>query len=525
MKQKQWILIFSALLLLKCLLHFSLNGQWSFHRDELLYLALGRHLDWGYASVPPGIGFWAWVGTAILGGSVSAIRLLATLAGTTTVLLTGLMAREMLRNPATGQPVASGRFSVLLIGLGGLTCAAFLRPSMLFMPVVFDLLYWTLLCWLWLKWLHTQRDQWLLWLGVATGLGILNKYTMLLPVLGLLPAVIFTRQRRIFRKKAFYTAVLVALVLISPNVFWQYQHDFPLFRHMTELAASQFAHVSIRGFAIDQVQFFLPLLPVWLAGLYWLLGDKTAVLWRPFAWLFVVVIGVLVFFNAKSYYALGAYPVLLAAGAAFIERKTQASYRAVRWLITAFALFAGGISLPVALPLFGPEQQAQFTQKLVQYPIFEGINRWENGKTYALPQDYADMLGWQELAAIVSTAWQQIPEPQRAAIYAENYGQAGAIERLGHFRQRPLLLSFSDSYRYWLPERLPSDFYTLLYINDELGDDMPGFFAKIEKVGEINLPLSRQNGVQVYRCENPTPAFFDRINTAMYAAKNNLPIE
>lgn len=140
MKRLSWLQILAFFLIVKLLLHFYLNGQWSFHRDELLYLALGRNLDWGYASVPPGIGFWAWFGDAILGGSEQAIRLIATLFGSATVLLTGLMAKEMLpKNEGTG--VETGRFSMLIIGLAGLTSGAFLRPSMLFMPVVFDMFY------------------------------------------------------------------------------------------------------------------------------------------------------------------------------------------------------------------------------------------------------------------------------------------------------------------------------------------------------------------------------------------------
>ena len=97
MKKLTWLHLLLFFTGLKLLFHLCLNGQWSFHRDELLYLALGRHLDWGYASVPAGIGFWAWLGDSVLGGSVEAIRLISTGFGTATVLLTGLMAKEMLK--------------------------------------------------------------------------------------------------------------------------------------------------------------------------------------------------------------------------------------------------------------------------------------------------------------------------------------------------------------------------------------------------------------------------------------------
>jgi hypothetical protein len=521
MKKYTWIHILAALIAAKLLLHFYLNGQWSFHRDELLYLALGRHLDWGYASVPAGIGFWAWFGDQALGGSVWAVRLISTLFGAGIVLLTGLMAKEMLPDKTAG----SGKFAMLIVGLAGLVCGAFLRPCMLFQPVVFDIFYWTLLCWLFLKYINTEKTTWLLWFGAAAGLGLLNKYSVLILLFGMVPGLLFTAQRRIFWQKQFYLAAGLALLIFSPNILWQAQHQFPVFRHIGELAATQFAHVTPGGFFGDQIQFFLPALPVWLCGLYFLLFKKEAAPWRIFGWMYLLVLAVLLFFSAKSYYALGAYPVLLAAGAAFLERATAQRHGWLRVALPAFMLLLGILVVPVALPLFQPEKEAQFMQNLTQLPELKSSLRWEDGNYYALPQDFADMTGWQEIADIAGQTWQRIPDKANAAIYAEHYGQAGAIEHLGKKYGVPPVLSFSDNYRYWLPDSLPAGFKTLIYVNDELGDDMPGFFEKIEKIWELDMPLSRQHGDQIYRCENPTPAFFDRINTAIRKAKQEEEIE
>jgi 4-amino-4-deoxy-L-arabinose transferase-like glycosyltransferase len=313
MKKLTSLQILGIFLVAKLLLHFSLNAGWPFHRDELLYLALGRHLDWGYASVPAGIGFWAWLGTEVLGGSVWAVRLIATLFGTGTVLLTGLMVREFFPKEN------NGRFAMLLIGLAGLTCGAFLRPSMLFMPVVFDMFYWTLLCWLFLKYINTEKPSWLLWFGTAAGASLLNKYTPLIFLFAMLPGLILSKERRIFTQKNLYLATALALLILSPNIAWQAEHRFPLFRHFGVLAETQFAHVTLGGFIGDQLQFFLPALPIWLGGLYFLLVKKEAAPWRTFGWMFLMVLAVLLFFNAKSYYSLGAFPVLIAAGGGLLR--------------------------------------------------------------------------------------------------------------------------------------------------------------------------------------------------------------
>ena len=135
------------------------------------------------------------------------------------------------------------------------------------------------------------------------------------------------------------------------------------------------------------------------------------------------------------------------------------------------------------------------------------------------------MLGWEELAQKTGETWQLIPDKTTAAIYADSYGHAGAIEHFGKKYGVPKVLSFSDNYQYWLPDSLPTDFQTLIYVNDELGDDMSGFFQEIEKVWELDMPLSRQHGDQIYLCKNPTPVFFERINTAIKQARNDVEIE
>lgn len=127
---QEWNILF-IFVVLKLLIHFIFNANYEFHRDEYLYLDEARHLNWGYMEVPPMIAVIGKIGIW-LGGSVFAVRLLPTLAGTAILILVGLMVKEL-----GGKKWAMG-----LACLAYLLSPAFLRGSMFLMPVVFNQLMW-----------------------------------------------------------------------------------------------------------------------------------------------------------------------------------------------------------------------------------------------------------------------------------------------------------------------------------------------------------------------------------------------
>ena len=66
----------------KLLLHLLTSVQrYGYFRDELYYLDMARHLDWGYVDAAPLAGVCAKIALA-LGGSLAALRILPALAGT-----------------------------------------------------------------------------------------------------------------------------------------------------------------------------------------------------------------------------------------------------------------------------------------------------------------------------------------------------------------------------------------------------------------------------------------------------------
>src|SRR5213595_2684473 len=123
------IIFFSAVTLL---VHLSTNGRYGYFRDELYYIACGRHLAFGYVDQPPLAILLLRLSEALLGDSLFAIRLLPALAGAATVALTGAIAREL-----------GGRGWAIALACAGSLCALFnLAVGNFFSMNAFEPLFW-----------------------------------------------------------------------------------------------------------------------------------------------------------------------------------------------------------------------------------------------------------------------------------------------------------------------------------------------------------------------------------------------
>ena len=484
-----------AFALLKIILHLATADALGFHRDEYLYLALGRHLDWGYWSNPPFTGFVSWLSQSVLGDSLSATRALPAICGGGLVLLCGLMVREL----------GGGRFAQLLCGAGLLFSIVWLRAFSMLQPVPFDVFLWALLAFGTLKWLNTRDDRWWWLIGAAAGLGFLNKYTLLFWAAAFFVALLLTPQRRVLLTRWPWLAAGLALVVLSPNLIWQWQHQFPVVHHMGELARTQLDHVKPVHFMLDQLLFHGPGgALIWLAGLLFLLRAPAMRSFRLAGWFYLALLLIFLTLNGKSYYTLGAYPVLFAAGAVWWEQwvKNIWGRTALVLLVIASALPLFPIGVPA--PGWPPERLVQYFQKLTDKGIV--TVRWEDGELHTLPQDYADMPGWTEIQALADSA-SVMAGADAYMIYGDNYGQAGAADYWAHRTGRLrayAITSFSDSYLLWAPDTIPARLATMIYINDEEpGEDVQALFADIRLVGKVSNPLAREFGTGVWLFRSP----------------------
>lgn len=428
-----FLLIVTLGVIIKLGIHMYSNGNYGFHRDELLHLAVSEHLDWGFMEFPPLIGVFGKVSTTLLGDSVLAVRTFPALAGVLMLLLTVAMVREMKGN----------NYAVLLVVAAFLAVYSYWRNHTLFQPVAFDQLFWTLSSFLLIKYINTKHKKYLLWIGLSAALGFLNKYTMVFWGVGFVVGLLFYDSAKTYTNKWFWVTALLFLVLVIPNIIWQSQHNWPVFAHLTGLYEVQLNENSRIDFLRGQFFSMNPFnFPIWLLGLWAYFFNKELKQYKPLGILFLVS-GLLLFLaKGKGYYFYACYPIVFAAGAVFITEKLNHYKKSFLIYIACIILLVTGLSrLPFLTPILPIEQFVEFAE----------LKRDETGRVEGLTGDYADMFGWEEQVALVDSVYNTLTEEEKSKtiLWAENYGEAGAINHLGKKYGLPKSVCKHGSFWLW----------------------------------------------------------------------------
>jgi hypothetical protein len=478
---------------LKLALHFLANSNFGFHRDELLYMALGEHLDWGYKEVPPFVAGISWLSATVFGDSVFAIRLFPTLFGALIVFLTGLIVLNM----------GGKRLAISIACMGTILSPAFLASQYLFQPVVFDQFFWTLTAYLLIRYLRTRSSVNLYYLGASVGFGMLNKYTMVLFALALVIGLVVSPQRKLLLNKAWIIAAAIAFIIFLPNLIWQLNNGIPVVKHMKELKETQLDNLSPIDFILQQLLIHAGGIFIWIGGLIYLFVSRSNKQYRFLGIAFFITMILLIVLNGKVYYGFGAYPMLFAAGGIAFYKLLKRFKPALKYAVLAFIFIPNLLFFPVAVPILPLSSTLKFFTFIannlnIRFPL-----KWEDQKEHATTQDYADMLGWDELAEKVSKAYHQIPANERAkaTIFASNYGQAGAID---HYRKKynlPPVVCLNSSYALWAPPSIPSTHF--VYVDDEYPNDLLPYFNTVRKIGEVENPYAREKGTAIFLLSYP----------------------
>lgn len=484
-----------ALAAFKLGLHVTVNATspYGFHRDELLYFAMGKYLAPWRMDFPPMIAFLADAVRALLGDSLVAIRLVPALAGTAILVLTAAIAREL----------GGGRGAQLLACLAVLTNSLFLRPSNLFQPVVLDQLWWTVGFFALVRLARHEPSErgrdWLL-LAAAAGLGLLTKFSIVFFGFGVFVALSVSDWRRSFATPWPWIALGLALLVGSPSLVGQWRLGFPVVGQMLELQATQLALVTVWDF----LGFQLGRGPVALLALV----GAVALLTMPgFSRFRIVGLAGLAAFltllllRGKPYYAGPIYPTLFAAGAVatgwIASRRWQVS---IRWAAVLAFLIHGIVRAPLGLPFLPPQMMEEYGIRVAgRRSVTTNV-----GDIERLPQDYADMLGWEEQVAAVARVYDSLPPTDRgrAVLFASNYGEAGAIDFFGPRYGLGRAVTPVGSYWYFGPGELSGEILVALgFEREELESDC-GILEEAARLGHPYAVREERN-LTIFVCREP----------------------
>ncbi len=446
--------------------HLATYAGYGYFRDELYYLANGEHLGFGYVEHPPLIGVIAWLVRATLGDSLFAIRLLPAIAAAATVWMTMGIAREM----------GGGGFAQALAGLSAILAPVFLGLFGVFTMNAFDLVIWAALWWIAARWLRTGNERLWLAFGVIAGLGLENKISVLFLGFGLVVGLVLGRRWNAFRSRWFWIGGAIAVLLLLPHVIWQAVNGWPTLEFMRNAVARKNVVLSPAGFMGAEVFNTFGTAPVWLVGLAYLLVARGAKPFRPLGWAFLAVVGVMLTTNAKPYYLTPGFVAVFAAGGVAFERLGATRAAAiVRAAVVAVVIAGGIVAAPIAKAILTEDAYVRYARALGVSPPQE-----ERQSLGRLPQSFADMHGWRELADAVSGVYHQLPpaDQARACIYATNYGEAGAIDLFGPRLGLPKAISGHNSYVLWGPRGCTGE---VIVIIGGTREDHASDFASLER--------------------------------------------
>lgn len=430
-----WVL--PALALGTVALHLLFAGGYGYFRDELYFLACGQRLSWGYVDQPPFIAGVARLVAVLFGESLVGVRAPAALAAGGLVALTGWMTHRL----------GGGTFAIALSGLAAALAPVNLAFGHLLTMNAFEPLFWMGCAALLVRMVRTDERR--LWLGVGAlvGLGVLNKHSMGFFCVCLALGLLLTPQRRLMASRWLGLGALLAVLLVLPHVLWQVSNGWPMLELLRNGQLYKNAPFALGEFLSGQLLLLHPLFaPVWLAGLGALLFSRAYRPYRALGLGYVLLLGLYILLEAKAYYMGPAYPMLLAAGAGVLERALRGTLP--RAAVLAAVAVGGAALLPMTKPVLPVERFIAYQRLLGQE-----APRTERHRMGALPQHYADQHGWRELVEAVAQVYRRLtPEEQaRTVIYAQNYGEAGAIDWLGRELGLPRARSGHNHYFLWGP--------------------------------------------------------------------------
>jgi 4-amino-4-deoxy-L-arabinose transferase-like glycosyltransferase len=471
------------------LLHAAFANSYGVFRDELYFIECGRHPDFGYVDQPPIV--------PLISAALYALGAQTWLLRLPCLLFAALL------------PWLGVKFTRLLGGkdgaawIAGVACV--IAPMLMGLmatlsTTVFEPVAWTAIACFVARAAILGDKKALIWAGVVAGLALEAKYAIVLWFVALAVGLLATPERRLIAKPRLWIGSAIGAVIAAPSLIWQAAHDWP-FLELAHAAADKNAHYSPPAFVLNQILVMNPLLALlWITGAvapFFIEALKPA---RFLSIAFVATLALTILTQGKDYYTAAAYPSMFVTGAVALERIVRWTWARTAYLALAAALSA--LVAPLALPILPPSQISPYMAAL-------GVAPQQQERSFAgtaLPNVFADQLGWRDFVDQVGAAWRQIPAADRAhtAIKVDNYGEASALDVLGAGQFPPALTGHNQYFLWGLRGQHPTN---LLVVQKDVERLRP-YCDETVVLGETHSPyaMAYENGNVIAFCRNVHPS-------------------
>ena len=489
LKNRKLYILIACFCVVKLALAFISDFHSGFQGDELLHIQTGNHPDFGYMEFPPLIGWLAYLQNLLGSTSVFVHHIFTHLAALAIMLLLGLIIISL-----------GGRFkAVFIVLLCVLVSPGFGRSQQLFQPVVFSQLFWVLSFYQLLRFTLTLDKKYLLYLALSLAFGFLAKYDIVFFGVGLLSLLVFSHTRKATLSKSLWKYILVFLLLVSANIWWQWKHDFPVLQMFSRLYETQLDQLGPLNVIKDMVIALNPLTaPFYLAGLIYMFIAKKN---RPIAVSILISIIVLALSKSKFYYF---FPVLLSIlpfGGVWFENQLKAKRKWILYPVTFLLVVSGIVMIPFGMAVL----------PLDSFIKFAGIQE-ENGRYPVKYQEYYSPILWDKTLLGLQTVYDSLPKSQQQSclIWGKHYRQAGAVSLFRESYHLPKAFSYHGSFYLWAPTgKMPTT--VLAFTNKEAGIDFfQSFFNTVIPVKKVFDPYADEDEDSyqtIFVCRDPKQDF------------------
>ncbi|NIG55135.1 glycosyltransferase family 39 protein [Chitinophaga sp. Cy-1792] len=490
MKDKVTLRIILIFCLIKLALHLIADSHTGFQGDEPLHISAGNHLAWGYMEFPPMIGLIAFVQNLFHSDSIFVHHIFPHLATLVIMVTIGL----------TTKAAGGGPRAVFLALLAYVIAPASGGSNL--QPVVFSQLFWVLSFYQLFKFVQSSDRKHLWYLTLFVTLGFLTKYDMLFFMTGLVALLTSKHTRQALVSNRWWQCVLVFLVVVTPNIIWQSQHEWPVYQMFHRLYETQLDHQGkgdiLKGIMLASNPVSLLLL---VPGIIWLFFRKPGRIYRTVGIAIVVSFLVLLKANGKNYYFFSIIFTILPFGAVWVEEKLIGWQQWLLWPVTAI-LLTGAVLIPFGFPLLTLDNYLQHYYKYQQKDI--------PGGKYAVPyEEYYTQEMWPHVLGEMRAVYDSLPaaEKKDCMVWGKHYNQTGIFELMGKQYGLPKEFGYHGSFYSWAPASgaMPQTVVALAF------NDTPDYFFTpfYEEVIPVRVIPNIYAGVEgrvnqtIYICKKP----------------------